>query len=145
MRIDTQELGRHYASLSDEALLDVDPADLTETARKVYDGELARRKLSHGLAPPAVAPAPVDLDEPLEIEDEDESAPEWLENAACACTFAKDAADQGFNAVNARSALRAAGIPCHIVVTPAANTSDDSPRDEYCLMVPGPLLWHAAA
>lgn len=54
-------LRRHLATLTDEALLEANPADLTEEARAVYDAELAERNLtwpgqdpsSGNTAPPA--------------------------------------------------------------------------------------------
>jgi len=46
------EFRRHYQSLSEEGLRDIDRADLTETARACYDEELAGRGLSIERAPP---------------------------------------------------------------------------------------------
>ncbi len=43
MNIDPQELERHYASLSDEALLELNREDLVEVAQGCLDRELARR------------------------------------------------------------------------------------------------------
>ena len=45
MPTDPEYFRRHYASLSDEALLEIDRAELVETAQKSYDDELERRKL----------------------------------------------------------------------------------------------------
>jgi hypothetical protein len=44
MPVDLEYLRRHYASLSDEALLALDRSELVETAQKCYDGEVVRRK-----------------------------------------------------------------------------------------------------
>jgi hypothetical protein len=46
VRIDPEDLKRHYALLSDEALLEIDAADLTDTARMCFQDEMARRKLT---------------------------------------------------------------------------------------------------
>jgi len=46
MQIDPEDFKRHYALLSDDALLDVDRDELVETARICYDAELAERKLT---------------------------------------------------------------------------------------------------
>jgi hypothetical protein len=43
MRINPEEFRRHYDSLSDEALLDIDRDELVDVARQCYDEELARR------------------------------------------------------------------------------------------------------
>jgi PhnB protein len=53
MKVSIEDFRRQYAGLTDEALLDVDRADLVDAARNCYDEELARRKLK------AAAPAPV--------------------------------------------------------------------------------------
>jgi phosphatidylserine/phosphatidylglycerophosphate/cardiolipin synthase-like enzyme len=45
MPTDPEYLRRHYASLSDEALLAIDRTELVETAQQSYDDELERRKL----------------------------------------------------------------------------------------------------
>jgi len=51
MRIDPEDLRRHYESLSDEGLLDIDRDQLVEVAQGIYDQEIARRGLD-GLAEP---------------------------------------------------------------------------------------------
>ena len=45
MQIDLEELKRHYAMLSDEGLLEIEPADLTDAALACYEDELASRNL----------------------------------------------------------------------------------------------------
>src|SRR5579885_3620819 len=44
MDIDLDYLRRHYADLSDEALMEVDPSELVAEARRCYEEELARRR-----------------------------------------------------------------------------------------------------
>ncbi len=46
MQIDPEEFKRHYAMLSDEALLEIDRDELVDTARTYYDAELAERNLA---------------------------------------------------------------------------------------------------
>src|SRR4051812_47067817 len=46
MQIDPEDFKRHYALLSDDALLDVDRDELVDVARLCYDAELAERKLT---------------------------------------------------------------------------------------------------
>jgi hypothetical protein len=125
VQVHPEKLRKHYASLSDEALLAVDRAELTHDAQLYYDEELADR----GLLP--------DADGSPEADNSPE--PDWLEDAFCVCTFA---AFPGVylapNAAKACEALNAAGIPCHI----SAHQLDDPqnagpPQREYRVMVPG--------
>lgn len=60
MQIDPEDFKRHYALLSDDALLDIDPDELVGAARPYYDTELAERKLS---LPEAEAGAPLLADD----------------------------------------------------------------------------------
>ncbi len=46
MRITPEELARRYHSMSDEELLALDRAELTDIARQCYDREVERRKLA---------------------------------------------------------------------------------------------------
>lgn len=46
MKIDLNDLKAHVATLSDEALLEVDRDGLTETAREIYEAEAAERGLT---------------------------------------------------------------------------------------------------
>lgn len=46
MQIDPEDFKRHYALLSDDALLDIDPHELVDVARPYYDAELAERNLA---------------------------------------------------------------------------------------------------
>ena len=45
MQVDLDDFRRHYAELSDEALLELERDELVELARDCYDAELARRGL----------------------------------------------------------------------------------------------------
>ncbi len=46
MQIDSDDFKRHYALLSDDALLDIDRDELVDAARICYDAELAERGLA---------------------------------------------------------------------------------------------------
>ena len=46
MQIDPEDFKRHYALLSDDALLEIDRDELVDAARPYYDAELAERKLA---------------------------------------------------------------------------------------------------
>ncbi len=138
MKTDTAYLRRHYASLSDEALLDVDETDLTEDAKQIYDEELAERGLTRRLA-----------------DEEDEGSaegrvrqgdgkPDWLGAAAVAARFSPS---PGMNvtdgALEARDALEAAGIPCYLSTLWVDPPPVAEPRQEVRLMVPGNLSFEA--
>jgi len=98
MQVDRQELSDYYGSLSDEELLELDRAELTEVAQKFYDSELEKRHLSADDTEASVEPtgsaAPVDVADGADDEDGaividlDEGAePDWLESAYCAVAY----------------------------------------------------------
>jgi Putative prokaryotic signal transducing protein len=45
VQVDPEDFKRHYALLTDDALLEIDPDELVGGARPYYDAELAERKL----------------------------------------------------------------------------------------------------
>jgi hypothetical protein len=129
---DTEDIRRHYDSLSDEALLAISRADLTEVAQRCYDAELSAR----GIAPQ------------LEAQDSSDAVlgvpPEWLKDAACACSFE---AVPGNNPApeldDARNILESAGVPCSAAtreVPPSAVA-----QTFWELMVPGTLILQATS
>ena len=149
MRIDAKELRRHYESLSDEEILDLDRAELVEVAQTVYDEEIKRRGLDREREeestnePGEIDDAPVESDSCID----DGPPPDWLEDAACAySTVMSPGVDYASDAAEVRAALRAAGIPNYIAVRPP---DPEPPRAEppsfYCVMVPGALNMHATS
>jgi hypothetical protein len=159
MKLNIEELRQHYASLSDEALRAINRAELVEIARECYDHELAQReplKKTESLPKRALRVAP--LDEPEQQEDMEEAAedeleedggadpPEWLEEAACVCTFAMfTGGSASVDAENARDVLTEAGIPCHVTLQRIEPSQSPPPRSEYRVMVPGGLNLDAAS
>jgi hypothetical protein len=147
VQIDRQELLDYYASLSDEELLALDRAELTEVAQKYYDSEIAKRRLTpdeaESLAEPHRSVAPLkredDGEEAGAVLDFDNGAqPDWLENAACAIAFQVfPGGTAASDADNARDVLLAAGIPSHITLNRLDAPDDPQARHEYCVMVPG--------
>jgi hypothetical protein len=121
---DPKDLRRHYASLSDEALLEISRDDLTPVAQRCYDEELAERKIV----------APDDEASPAGEDAEVES--DWLESAASACSFGpQDTADLD----HACGILDNADVPYQI----APRDQEDSQGQRYQIqdvMVPAPLL-----
>jgi hypothetical protein len=103
--MDPKVIREHYASLTDEELRVVDRTDLTPTAQKIFDSEVQRRGLSldsrEGEVETVVQTAKPELDA------------DWLENASAVTTFS-GGASAAAEAVEARDALLAAGIPCEI-------------------------------
>ena len=48
MKIEPEELPQYYATISDDALMDIDTADLVEIAKRCYDEEMSRKRASEG-------------------------------------------------------------------------------------------------
>jgi hypothetical protein len=155
MRIDPEDLRRHYESLSDEGLLDIDRDQLVEIAQGIYDQEIAHRGLD-GLAEPDAeaydSPAPDDQpDEAGDAAGEfgpDEGdggpPPAWLDEAACPwSTYMHPGVDCAGTGAEVQAALRAAGIPSRVVVKPPEPEPPPTPRSLYCVMVPGDLSMRA--
>jgi hypothetical protein len=153
MRIDPEDLRRHYASLSDEALRSLHRGDLTEIARPIYDQELARRRESP--PPPEIVAddddagfaASDEMEEDLEIDDG--PTPDWLDDAACACSIlmpAQARLTEVPTAVRARAVLRANRIPCHIAMMHEEPARVETSAQRYLrLRVPGALAIHATS
>jgi len=149
MRINPEDFRRHYAMLSDEALFSLNRGELIEMAQACYDEEVARRKAARNRADEGQD----DSFSPEELSEEDEfdidaPSPDWMEDAACACTFTVNpGAANPPDLAKVRSVLLAAGIPCHITM----NEVEEPPktasriRHEYCLMVPGALNLNATS
>ena len=55
MQIDPEDFKRHYAMLSDAALLEVNRDELVDVARACYDAELAERNLAAEASEPTAA------------------------------------------------------------------------------------------
>ena len=137
MPIDVESLRRHYGSLSDEELLALNREELIEVAQKCYDEELERRGLDEARES-ATAP---DEQEYEDASFETAVDADWLQDAACACSFvSQPVGSAAADAENARTALQEAGIPCQVsAVEVAASTGDRPAQHEYRVMVPGAL------
>jgi hypothetical protein len=121
MPLDSEYLRQHYASLSDEALLEVDRADLVDTAQMIFDLEVRGRKLvlpqdtRHGQPDPLVAEEDHDAAH-VDGETHGGEAPDWLEEAAEIQSYSAQSANPVAPeaALDARDAIEAAGIPCYL-------------------------------
>jgi hypothetical protein len=138
MPVDPEYLRRHYASLSDEALLEINRDELVDTARSCLEAELERRQLY----PAAEFMGDV---EPEEYEEEiplDEDQPEWLEEGAEVFSAAvRPGMTSAPQAHHAREALRAAGIPCHLEIY-EEEAEEPAPQQtirRWRVLVPGKL------
>lgn len=142
MQIDTMYLREHYASLSDEAFAEINPDELVDAARKCYDEEAARRQPAPDQQ--EEPPETIDVDAPVDSGADDE--PAWIDTAACACSFSQMREQTNADrTADACDALRAAGIPCHVVCEELDRERTESPVIEYRVMVPGALALHATS
>ncbi len=138
MHIDPEQFSRHYATLSDEALLAIDPADLVEVARERWEQELRNRGLADledaGAEPEGGFDDAAEADSAEQALDDD-----WKEHAICACSFVQASAQDSAaaSAAAADAALTDAGIPCFIDSDPGDPSQGTAPR--YLVMIPATL------
>jgi hypothetical protein len=128
MKPDATELRRHYAAMSDEALLTIERSDLTEIAQRCYDDEICKRRIQ-----PAEEPEEPADEVALEVE------ADWLENAACACSFEQQKPQ---DLEQACQILEDANILYHV----KSHQEEPQPGYPYTVfevMVPSGLLLHA--
>lgn len=138
MQPDVDFLRQHYASLSDEELLATDRNDLVEVAQGVFDEEVRSRDLG-------AKPKPARVRRQVEDEEEVEIADDWLEDAAEAYSnYARPGvADPSQGSVDARDALEAARIPCHLELYEEPETDGEQFRYRWRVLVPGKLVHRA--
>ena len=134
MPTDPEYLRRHYASLSDEALLAIDRTELVETAQKSFDDELMQRKLN---------PQRGGVAEMSSLEDK----PAWADQASEVFSQVDRAATEPASEIaNARDALEAAGIPCYLDLSDhEEEPPDPRPMKVWRVMVPGNLNQRATS
>jgi hypothetical protein len=149
MQLDPEYLRQHYASLSDEALLAVNRAELVEMAQATFDDEVNRRELAPRkrtgrVREPDLRDGDAEVDaEPADAADK----PGWLEEAAEIYTVDVRAGSvPAQDAENARDALEAAGIPCYLELSKIPQVEDHpAPTHYWRLMVPGNLNMRATS
>lgn len=134
MAVDIEYLRRHYATLSDEALLAIERTELVPEARDCYDAEVRGR----------------DLGEPREharggrIDAEVDA--DWLEDAIEVFSRVDHGGgDPAPDVDNARQVLEDAGIPSRVEFAPVQQEPADSrrPAHQWRVLVPGHLNLHA--
>jgi hypothetical protein len=144
VKLDPEYLRQHYASLSDQGLMEIHRADLVETARAIFDQEVRRRNLART----AVPSSPDPLDEHAAAEPyAGEEDPGWLEDAAevYGYTVQSEAVPAPDPALDALDALKAAGIPgsLDLYEIPPEERHSDGGTHRWRLMVPGNLVRRA--
>ncbi|MGA2434182.1 MAG: hypothetical protein ABSG25_02740 [Bryobacteraceae bacterium] len=161
MPVDPKYLRQHYAELSDEALLEIDPSELVDVARQCFDDEIKERKLpSHQAVPraderPATPrpPDPGDANDGNEAVGEElpgfsEDEPDWIEDATAVYSQADLPGQAPATALaDARQVLDAAGIPTYVELAemPEETSTAPKPTHVWQLMVPGELNMHATS
>lgn len=160
MRIHPEDLRRHYESLSNEGLLEIDRVDLTPVAQGVYDQEIARRGLHHQPKGEQEQeegtyhrPGPVfkpsadwDFASQLGADTDDGRPPAWLDDAACPWSaYINPNIDYIGTGAEVQTALREVGIPNRVVVRPPEPEPPSTPRSLYCVMVPGDFATRASS
>src|ERR1043166_430851 len=110
MNVDADDLRSYYETLTDKALLDLNPEDLTDFARQCYEVELSHRGLKRaiprtfdGLEPEEPMPASAGMLYSVD------HLP-WKATAATAAEF-----ENAQEAEQAREVLEQAAIPCALV------------------------------
>ena len=118
MQIDPEDFKRHYALLSDDALLEINRGELVDAARSYYDADLAPRKL-----------APPQAEENLSSPDRGDDASAQPEGGPQLVATFLSLEEANF----ARGLLQSADIPCSFENNQAAAWSGIG---ELRLMVP---------
>lgn len=129
VEIDPEKLRQHYASLSDDALLDLNRSDLTDLGRQYYDVEMASRRLRAD----SPSPEPVETRPVFDSEPGEASGTEYD-----ACVFAqtiRPGVDAGGDTATVMNALSNARIPCKMIQE-HVEPKPSAPYDEYRVMVP---------
>jgi hypothetical protein len=153
MKLDPEYLRQHYSSLSDEALLEVDRAELVEMAQTIFDLEVSRRKLvpAQDIRDAQTDPLDEPDDDAAEFDGETYAAgeePGWLEEAAEVHSWAVHSATaNSADALDARNALEAAGVPCylHLAEMPPETSLLPYGTHRWRLMTPGKLYLRATS
>jgi len=144
MKPDPEFLRRHYASLSDGELLSLDRADLVEVARRIFDEEVNRRRQNAPQRPTRPAYQPEEDGELDQLSAEDDAS-DWLEDAAEAYSrYVVAGATPAPEAVAARDALDADGIPCHLELYEEPQEEGEQ-RYRWRVLVPGKFVHRATS
>jgi hypothetical protein len=146
MAVDPEFLRQQYASLSDQALLEMDRAGLVPVAQKIYDAEVSQREIQAHAPARAASPASSKARAAAAPLADDEE-PDWLDDAAEVFSYAQPTGGApSDDALQARDALEAAGIPCYLERSELPEEKTVTPaRILWRLLVPGELNLEAAS
>jgi len=135
MPLDTEFLRQHYASMPDEELQSIDPTDLVEAARRIFNEELAKREAPAQPIRRSAAAQPVE-----EVEED------WLQDAAEAfSSYARQGTtNPSEGSVDARDVLEAAGIPCHLELVEEPDQGEQM-QYRWRVLVPGKMIHRATS
>ncbi len=125
MALDLDQLRRHYAELTDESLLEINPHELLEAARQCLEHELQQRGLRSGNR------AQASTEDEEFVFTQDEGEPQWLEDGMTAMSMTEGRG--GASVLDARDVLRRASVSCFIVVRDPEQAGGPSTYD---LLVP---------
>jgi len=134
VHIDVEQLRRHYASLSDDALAQIHRGDLVADAQTILDAEVEQRKRA------SAADSESETSDTYEGPDVD-GKPAWFPDAAQIFTEVENPnGGSAQHAAEIRSALESAGIPCFIETCDVEVPASDAVRlHEWRVFVPGNL------
>jgi hypothetical protein len=138
LKVDPEDFRRHYASLSDDALLEIDRDELIPVAQQIYGAELARRHLAED-EPDRETAAEESQVSSFPVDDN------WLESGACAHSahIAAPGDEATQRMLHARDLLIAAGIPAEIHYR--KDKYEDREVDLCEVLVPPNLILYASS
>jgi hypothetical protein len=153
--IDPEDLRKHYASLSDDEILQLEREDLTPMAQKIFDAEVRRRGLdiektadnNDEDTDTQSFPFFRSADEAEEAEnDEDDDDSSESDKTFAVTTFSGTGSGPA-EAADARDALIAAGIPCEVIEHELDPSEEPVPLPykEYRVMVADAVSLQAAS
>jgi len=146
MPLDPEYLRQHYASLSDDSLLEIDRGDLVEIEQRCYDDEVEKRQL---LSPGGdFEQAVSESHTTAHGRHAHDDPPDWLDEGSevygatiLPGLVVAPEIDQ------ARASLEAEGIPCFVDILedPPEPGSSSRPASRWRVLVPGDLNLHASS
>ncbi len=144
--MDTAYLRQHYATLSDEALQEIERGELVDAARRCYDDELRSR----GLVSDASRSRLEVRATGAQKTSGEEEKPDWLDEGAevYSSTVLPGASTGAQEAADAADALRSAGIPCYLEMCELPREEESAfaaATHRWRLVVPGKLNLRATS
>jgi hypothetical protein len=148
MQVDRGELGEHFASLSDEELLDLKRDDLTEEAQGIYDLEISSRRLKKASATKRMIENTEASFYKRDYGGDNETVdPDWHHDGTVVCAIVDTPGSHSEESVSkAQTSLQAVGIPSHLRARRELDASGiRDPYDTMEVLVPVRCAMHAAS